>query len=534
MSPYIPPGVEITETVTSQVSPQLASASDVCLVGPTFGYLKVTETFLLGNTEAIVIPFLAALPEAIKATLIAVTSVENAEYPRLPEGSEGKGYKVTRDYVVNLEKGTIKREAYGSGGSEGKIKENTLVTVTFEYVPADYFNPKRFFNLFEVQNRYGNAWDPTNTFVYSPLSMAALKAFQNGAQSVLCQPLFKTTTVPVVYNSNGLIVGAERPEPEDIAKSTTWSTSFEALKGEEEFDLLVPVVGQGQGTGEVAKEQTYHVNDASMVAIFGALFGFEQELNGEEHFIFGVLGEDASGNKKEATAATVRSHAKTLEAYQGGVLNAQNIMINTANFTINQPQSNLTTEVGGQYMAAAVAGAMAAQPVSSSLTRRGLIGFNSVRDLRTPAEKNTDAETGLMVIEQKKSEILCRAALTMDTTGGSSRSQPSVTRAKFLMVESVKKTLENQIIGKIIADGNSPIIVRSAISGVLAQLQAVRYLVSYTPPVCQISTLNPATITASFSYRPSFTVEYIKVNFSLDLTNGTVTSEETTNIIPSV
>jgi hypothetical protein len=101
-----------------------------------------------------------------------------------------------------------------------------------------------------------------------------------------------------------------------------------------------------------------------------------------------------------------------------------------------------------------------------------------------------------------------------------------VVRAKFLMIESVKETLENQIIGQIIADGNSPIIVRSAISGVLSALQSAGDLVDFKTPVVAIASLEPTTITASFSYRPAFTLNYIDIVFALDLSSQTVTITE--------
>jgi len=94
------------------------------------------------------------------------------------------------------------------------------------------------------------------------------------------------------------------------------------------------------------------------------------------------------------------------------------------------------------------------------------------------------------------------------------------------MIESVKETLENQIIGQIIADGNSPIIVRSAIVGVLSALQSAGDLVDFKTPVVAIASLEPTTITASFSYRPAFTLNYIDIVFSLDLSSQTVSITE--------
>ena len=72
----------------------------------------------------------------------------------------------------------------------------------------------------------------------------------------------------------------------------------------------------------------------------------------------------------------------------------------------------------------------------SSLTRKGITGFTKVKTLKTTTQKNEDAEEGLMVIEQiQNGQIRCRHAITLDTGHGASRSEVSVVRAKFLMVE---------------------------------------------------------------------------------------------------
>ena len=176
-------------------------------------------------------------------------------------------------------------------------------------------------------------------------------------------------------------------------------------------------------------------------------------------------------------------------------------------------------------MAAAVAGAIAGRPISSSLTRKSISGFTAVLDPRTTANKNADAERGLLVIEQNGENIRCRHGITLDSTSAA-RSEISVVRAKFNMISSIKLTLENQVIGQIIADANSPFVVRSAIAGVLSALQSQGALLDYSQIHAEISSINPTLIKASFAYRPAFTLNYIQVEFSLDLTAQTVVGAE--------
>lgn len=579
--PYVPPGVTITEAVAPQVVPLIASSSEVVLVGLTLGHQTRTDQVRLGGgayvskaginktkvvaftgkskaelesliaigstvtgvgiaaettvtaigveeitisinatktetteltfeKEPTPLPFLASL---LGSKLEEVISVYSATNPAEGE-NEGKGFKEYKAgvgaYKVDKEAGAVIRI------SGGLIKANQIVNVTYTYVPAGYYNPIRLFNFNEVQNRFGNALEKNKGGEYtSPLSLAAQKAFESGAGNLILQPLFHLSSgTEPEYNEAGFIINAEQPTAAQAAEAKTWEGTFKALNLVEAIDLIVPVVGQAM------KE----VKDSVMNSIISAVLGYEQYRAIEEQFIYGVFGEDSTTG--EALESKLWEHARNIRSYSGGALASQNILINGGNFGISLPEGG-EAQIGGQYMAAAVAGAMASRPVASSLTRKGITGFTKVRDLRTPAQKNEDAGEGLMVIEQiKGGQIRCRHAISLDNTHGASRSEVSVVRAKFLMVESVKETLENQIIGQIIADGNSPIIVRSAIVGVLSALQSAGDLVDFKTPVVAIASLEPTTITASFSYRPAFTLNYIDIVFALDLSSQTVTTVE--------
>jgi hypothetical protein len=580
--PYTPPGVTITEAVAPQVVPLISSTSEVVLVGLTLGHQTRTDQVRLGggayvgtatiekgkkvtftgktqaalealitigstvsgtgiepgttvtsfgNEEVVLsavatkaesttltfefepttLPFLASLPGSKLESVISVYSATNPS-----EGAnEGKGFKVTTAYKVDTALGAVIRI------NGGLIGANQLVNVTYTYVPAGYYNPIRLYNFNEVQNRFGNALEKNNKGEYiSPLSLGAQKAFESGASNLILQPLFHLSSgIEPEYNAGGFITNVEQPSAAQVAEAKTWEGTLKALNLVEAIDLIVPVVGQGDAEGKV--------KDSIINSIISSFLGYEQYRAIEEQFIYGVFGENSTTG--EALESKLWEHARNVRSYAGGKLAAQNLLINGGNFGISLPEGG-EASIGGQYMAAAIAGALASRPVASSLTRKGITGFTTVRDLRTPAQKNEDAGEGLFVIEQVKGQIRCRHAISLDNTHGASRSEVSVVRAKFLMVESVKETLENQIIGQIIADGNSPIIVRSAIVGVLSALQSAGDLVSFATPVVQIATLEPTTITASFSYRPAFTLNYINIVFALDLSSQTVTIIENTTL----
>lgn len=583
---YVPPGVTITEVVAPQVVPLIASSSEVVLVGLTLGHQTRTDQVRLGgsafvtskaekieitsgskvvtklktakkliqigstvtgasipegttvvallseteaelsnkaeatNKEAVLtfefeptaLPFLASLPGS---KLESVQSVYSATNPAEGE-NEGKGFKEYKEgagaYKVDLAENAVVRV------SGDLIGANQLVNVTYTYVAAGYYNPIRLFGVSEVVNRFGTPEGRNGLGeLTSPLSLAAQKAFESGASNVILQPLFKLSSgTEPEYDENGFITNAEQPSAVAVAEPTTWGKTLKALDLVPAIDLITPVVGQGDAEGKV--------NDGIVTAIIKEFLGYEQKREIEEQFVFGVFGED--GTSGEALSAAINKHAQEIRSYAGGKLASHNVLVNINNIGISLIEGS-ESSVGAQYLAAAVAGAMASRPVASSLTRKGITGFTKVKTLKTTTQKNEDAEEGLMVIEQiQNGQIRCRHAITLDTGHGASRSEVSVVRAKFLMIESVKETLENQIIGQIIADGNSPIIVRSAIVGVLSALQSAGDLVDFRTPVVQIASLEPTTITATFSYRPAFTLNYIDIAFSLDLSSQTVSTVE--------
>lgn len=501
MATYSPPGVNVREIVSPQVAPLLASPANVCLVGLSQGFQIRTDQLLLTGTSPIELPYLASLPGS---TLTAVISVKDALNPS-KGASNGSGYVEGTDFTVNTGAGTITRL------ESGAIENPTLVNVTYEYVPSNYFEPIRLFDQGSVESRFGPSFNPGGTAINSHLSYAASLAFQNGAGSLILQPLFTRAT------PGNPTTPASQPNSSQAAAAVTWADTLYVLRGIEELDIIVPVIGQSEE----------HVTDAAQLAVFEAVQDHEAFMKGQQQYIVGILGEDSSASHSVATMATIRSHAVTLQSRYGGELNQQNVLINTSAFGVPLPNVNNTLAVGGQYVAAAVAGAVAARPPSAGLTKKAIAGISSVLDTRLLSDKNIDAETGLMVIEQKKTNILCRQQLTLDTTS-TARKELSVVRAKFIMIESIRETLENEIIGQIIADANSPFVVRSAISAVLSALQQAGDIVGYSQVQASLSSLEPTTITASFSYRPAFPVNYINVSFSLNLTTNTVTANETT------
>jgi hypothetical protein len=242
-----------------------------------------------------------------------------------------------------------------------------------------------------------------------------------------------------------------------------------------------------------------------------------------DQYIIGLFGEDSSSNSAVATQATLRAHAIELKARYGGASSQHISFLEPSRFARISPITGRRFAVGGQYTAAATAGMLAARPVSASLNRKQISGITEVLVPRQKNEKNTMAQEGLTVVEQRGAAVQVRHALTLDNRSSSTR-ELSVVRAKHRMIESIRDTLETQVIGEVIADSAAPLVVRGAIIGVLELLRDDRTIVNYRNVDARTLSLDPTTIEVRFSYAPSFPVNYVNVKFSIDLTgdNGLV------------
>lgn len=528
LAPYTPPGSNVRENSSPSVSPLIASAANVALVGlagnPTTTQTPITttDTVILHGTTPVTLPTLASINN--DAVLVAVTSVTDVLNPSVGT-PPGTGYTATTDYTVqtgeagpNGTNGTITRVAGGT------IPDGTLVAVTYTYLPSDYWDPIRLYDIGSVETRFGPSWATATssvtgqtyyTGINSQLSMAARIAFANGASSVICQPLFTAPGGAGTTPQNA-------PAAADLGNSATWADTLYNLRPITDIDVIVPVVGQ-DGT---------NVTDADMLNIFAATQAHLAYMNTQQQYIFAIFGEDGTASSAEfqslilgsSSQSTLQQHAAYLQSSYGNALSSQCVLLNNVLFQLPTPSgANTLVNVGGQYAAAAFAGMMAAVPASQSLTRSSVSGFKSLTDPRVPSQKNQDAASGLTVIEQVGSVIRVRQSNTLDISNGPARSELSVVRAKYVMMESIQQTLDNQIIGKIIADANSPFTVRSAIASVLSILQQQGVIVGYSQVTAALTSTNPTVVTASFSYQPAFPLNYVDVTFAIDLTSNTVT-----------
>lgn len=516
----------------------------------------------LGNVTTVTTAQILPLATAanVKSALAALTSVGGASNVAVVSGNAGGPYTVTfqgaldgtnvatmtasvSEVAITSADGTFTfdnctRAANGTTATthliNATITQTALIAdgadvyVNFTYTPGDYFNGLRFTNLNDVERRYGPAYKTVNRVITSeiesPLTLAANLAFENGASEVVIQPLF-------VLNGNT----KEAPTNTEIANGDAWRDSLESLRAVEGIGTIVPVVGQTKQY-DYGQSTAVSLTDQAMLSILETVQDHihYQQVNNDQYIVgvFGEDGTDAPAGSSYATSDTLRVHAQILKSRYNGSHAESVVLLSPSQFDRSLPTGTSAVQLGGQYAAAAIAGMIASRPVSSTLTRKFISGFNSVLVSRNKSEKIADSSNGLFVIEQVGRAIQVRHAITLDDSN-SARQELSVVRAKHKVINSLRATIDTQIIGQIVADNNAALVVASAVADTLSILVNDGDIVEFGNVQSRIVTLSPTVIEVRFAYRPSFPVNYVDIAFSIDLTGGSATLADTTNDINS-
>lgn len=498
---YVPPGVSVTETIDPSIAPLLAIPASIGLVGVAQGLITKTDIVTLAGEASVTLP---GVGKTDVMTTNSIVKVTNAVTPSLSEDGYDEG---DDGYLFDADAHTIAR---GPDADIAVLPDPATLYVTYTYTPADYFSPIRLDNMSDVENRFGSAYNATGTAINSVLSYGAAIAFENGASDVVLQPLF--------YNNSGT---KQQPDATQAASPSVWADNFANLRDINDINILVPVVGQSAA----------NVSDAVQLQIIQAAQDHVKFMKNQQEYLIVVAGEDSSASSAVGQMVTLRTHAQTLAGRYGGELAEDTVLVSPSKYTRFLPTASAQQLVlGGQYAACAIAGMIASRSIAQSLTRKTISGFSSVAERREKADKNADAAAGLLVVEQKGGAVQVRHAITVNTTGGAAKREISVVRAKHRVVESVRETIETQIIGQVVADGDAPLVVRSAVIAVLEELRLQGDLVDYGDVQARTKSLDPTEIEVRFSYRPAFPVNYVSIGFSLDLTTGDVDVASTGNV----
>lgn len=394
----------------------------------------------------------------------------------------GLDYVVVKTSSGNADLETTRDDKYAikriDRGSNAGIQEGQFVQVSYRYTAPDYHAVHALYDYDDVRERYGEPFD-ANGNIQSEITLAAKFAFMNGASTVLTCAI-DTETYP--------------------SPSQAYEEALKLFRDEDQIAIVVP------GTGEdwIYPLVKSHVN--------------LQSNNKYERRA--ILGIDGSANSVETSIR--QSYAETLS-------DRRVAMVSPSRFKYYAPELSDNVILGGQFMAAAVAGKSVSQIAAMPLTRKTILGFDGPAEnpMQREGEKDLETQSGLMVIEKtRRNQVQVRHGVTTDFTDLLTR-EWSIIGQQDVMVYRVRDYLDaDGLIGMPIYD-TTLIQVKASAESALQSLIRDQIIVGYQNlKVRQIATL-PDVIEVRYEWKPAYPLNYIVVRYSVAVMTGDVTVTNT-------
>jgi len=337
----------------------------------------------------------------------------------------------------------------------------TACMVTYSYTQADLYDVQLFQDMDDIEAFYGAATDENTGLLNCKLSFAAKMANNNGCSYIQCVAV------------------------QQGASLSEWQAALNKLRAEELVDIIVPL----------------YFN----TTFFGNCEDFIADMNESGKFPFFVLGGSSEQNIDDIknAAATIRNEAIIMTAYP------------TVEYF--NDISNSTFDINGFYVAAGIAGRMKAQPVYIPMTRKTISGVYSVPKL-APETMNYYTTQGLFMMHNKGGAVEVRHGVTTSITN-TAQKEPSVVRAKYEMLRQMINDLDNVIVGEVL-DEFTIVSTKSVVAGRLESLKDARVISNYSELKARLNPQEPTRIDVKFKYQPSWPINYVVIEFSIDTDTG--------------
>jgi hypothetical protein len=397
----------------------------------------------------------------------------------------GLDYQVVKVGTGNPQLTTDRDDLYAikriDRGANNGIQQGNTVQVSYRYTgvdrerqSGDYFDVHAYYDYDDVRDHYGEPFD-ANGGIQSEITLAAKFAFMNGASTVLTCAV-DTDSWPT--------------------EEKAYEEALKKFRDEEQIAVVVP----GTGDSYIYPLVKSHVN-------------VQSNNKYERRAIVGIDGSSGS------VASSVRI------GYAQALTDQRVAMVSPSRFSYYAPELGQPITLGGQYMAAAVAGRAVSQIAAMPLTRKIIQGFDGPDEnpIQREGEKNLESDNGLMVVEKtRRGQIQVRHGVTTDPTELLTR-EWSIIGQQDVMVYRVRDFLDaDGLIGMPIYD-TTLIQVKASAESALVSLVRDGIIVGYQNlKVRQISTL-PDVIEVRYEWRPAYPLNYIVVRYSVAVMTGDVT-----------
>lgn len=474
-SRYLPPGV-YTETVRGpQLAVNTTMPQAVGLFGVAVGFRTWVESVKINPDTDETTP---AVNRTLARQGIDTSTIE------VRNPNTGQIYVQGTDYTVVHIDGEIDQAdatyAISRVIDGGHIAPGDTVQLSYRFTDPKYFDPQPFYDYDDVKSFYGEPFNTDTGEIQSELTLAAKFAFLNGASELICV--------------------AVDPSSPDAPTTSDYADALDKLRDQPRVAVVVPCTGS-QPLHALVQQ---HVNSQS-------------ENRFERRAILGVDG----------TVNAIPSAQRIINAQQLG--DQRIALVSPATFRHYAPELNNEIVLGGQFMAATLAGMTVAMNFAMPLTHKRVTGWADVDELQPEGERSLESQNGLLVIEKTRRQVIrVRHGVTTDPTDLITR-EWSVIGQQDALTYRIRDYLEAaDLIGQPIYP-YTLVNVKSSAEAALQSLIRDELLVDYVGLKVRQLLLNPDVIEVSFGWLPAFPLNYIVVRFGVSLMTGDVSVGTTAN-----
>lgn len=396
--------------------------------------------------------------------------------------SSGAVYVLGTDYVVTrISVGedsevetrddlyTIQRVVDG-----GHIEPGQTVQLSYRYTDPSYHEVWTHYDYDDIRDMYGEPYDEAGNIV-SELTLCAYFAMINGASTILSC--------------------AVDPEDPDTVTIGDYQAALDKFRDEEQIAIVVPATGQQPIQALVQQHVTQQSNNK-----------YERRA---------IIGMDGSVTPVASSQRIINAQSLTEQRIA---------LISPSGFNYYAPELNKEVVLGGQYMAAAVAGKSVSDIAAMPLTRKSILGFRGPAENQREGEKNRESSEGLMVVEKTRRNLVqVRHGVTTNPTDIHTR-EWSIIGQQDVMVYRVRDYLEaDGLIGMPIYD-TTIVQVKASAEAALVSLVRDEIIRGYRNlKARQIDTL-PDVIEVRYEWRPAYPLNYIVVRYSIATETGDIST----------
>jgi hypothetical protein len=487
---YLPPGVYVDAGPNPTVAPVGVNPTIVCLIGNGVGYHTFSESDSFASSTSVTLQQTGVDPTSVVVTgFVADPNASgNSISTTFVQGASGTN---VGDYYVTITtppsggpQNTIAAVVKTSGSAISSTYPQ--VTINYHYTDATYYQLNAFTDFTTFQDVYGPALDPATGAVSSPLSLAAQYAIQNGTNKLYALALSGTGSVQQQF-----------------------AAAYATLSGlNTDANIVVPLWKDVTDPGQLA----------GMMATLNAALTADAN---DGVLRVGIIG--LSKNYSQATSVT--------QALATTIASERIVLAWPNQLALYNGVTNSTVTIGGYYLAAAYGGLLCAQAPNMPLTKKQPLGFAglpaTVAIAMTTTVKNALSSSGISVTEPARTGGLSvRQGLTTNYAGGQLTREISLVRQADALYDLVQTTLDAaQLIGQPITS-TTALSVKAIVTNALETAVAGNLIIGYTGLAVREQAPpngDPTVIEVQFAWQPTYPLNYVLVNFTVDTTTGVTT-----------